>query len=58
MPTLPRMHAITLQVVLRAVFGLKEGARLDRLASSLRRLMTWTTDPRRGWCSASSAPIG
>ena len=48
MPTLPRMHAITLQVVLRAVFGLEEGARLDRLASSLRRLMTWTTDPRRG----------
>ena len=42
------MHAITLHVVLRAVFGLEEGARLDRLASSLRRLMTWTTDPRRG----------
>ena len=48
LPTLPRMHAITLHVVLRAVFGLGEGARLDRLASSLRRLMTWTTDPRRG----------
>src|SRR5215218_5033818 len=48
MSTLPRMHAITLQVVLRAVFGLQEGERLDRLAASLRRLMTWTTDPRRG----------
>jgi cytochrome P450 len=47
MPTLPRMHAITLRVVLRAVLGLQEGERLDRLASSLRRLMTWTTDPRR-----------
>src|SRR4051812_35909301 len=47
-PTLPRMHAITLQVVLRAVFGLQEGPRLDRLASSLRRLVTWTTDFRRG----------
>src|SRR4051812_33858575 len=47
-PTLPRMHAVTLHVVLRAVFGLEEGALLDRLASSLRRLMTWTTDPRRG----------
>jgi cytochrome P450 len=46
--TLPRMHDITLQVVLRAVFGVQEGPRLDRLASSLRRLMTWTTDPRRG----------
>jgi cytochrome P450 len=47
-PTLPRMHAITLRVVLRAVFGVEEGPRLDRLATSLRRLMTWTTDPRRG----------
>ena len=46
--TLPRMHDITLQVVLRAVFGVQEGPRLDRLASSLRRIMTWTTDPRRG----------
>lgn len=46
-PTLPRMHAITLRVVLRAVFGLEEGPRLDRLATLLRRLMTWTTDPRR-----------
>jgi cytochrome P450 len=47
-PTLPRMHAVTLHVVLRAVFGVEEGPGLDRLAASLRRLMTWTTDPRRG----------
>ena len=33
-PTLPRMHAITLQVVLRAVFGLDEGPRLDRLGGA------------------------
>jgi cytochrome P450 len=46
-PTLPRMHAITLRVVLRAVFGVHEGPGLDRLGSLLRRLMTWTTDPRR-----------
>src|SRR3954454_7953 len=39
LPTLPRMHAITLELVLRAVFGLEDGERLDRLASSLRRLM-------------------
>jgi len=45
--TLPRMHAITLQVVLRAVFGVEEGPALERLAASLRRLMTWTTDLRR-----------
>jgi cytochrome P450 family 135 len=47
-PTLPRMHAITLRVVLRAVFGVHEGPELDRLGASLRRLMAWTTDPRRG----------
>jgi cytochrome P450 len=46
--TLPRMHDVTLQVVLRAVFGVHDGPAVDRLASSLRRLMTWTTDPRRG----------
>jgi cytochrome P450 len=47
--TLPRMHAITLRVVLRAVFGVEEGPALDRLAASLRHLMTWTTDPRRSF---------
>jgi cytochrome P450 len=46
-PTLPRMHAITLRVVLRAVFGVEEGPRLERLGTILRRLVTWTTDPRR-----------
>jgi cytochrome P450 family 135 len=46
-PTLPRMHAITLQVVLRAVFGVEEGPGLDRLGAILRRVLTWTTDARR-----------
>jgi len=45
--TLPRMQAITLQVVLRAVFGVEEGPGLDRLGALLRRVLTWTTDPRR-----------
>jgi cytochrome P450 len=47
--TLPRMQAITLRVVLRAVFGVEEGPALERLAASLRHLMTWTTDPRRSF---------
>jgi cytochrome P450 len=46
-PTLPRMHAITLRVVLRAVFGVEEGPRLERLGTLLRRLTSWTTDARR-----------
>ena len=55
-PTLSRMHAITLHVVLRAVFGLDEGPRLDRLGGPLRRLVSWTTDPRRGLIFAFLGP--
>src|SRR4051794_40148620 len=45
--SLERMQAITLRVVLRAVFGVSEGPALERLAEDLRRLMEWTTDMRR-----------
>ena len=55
-PTLPRMQAITLRVVLRAVFGVEEGPRLDRLGAILRRLVTWTTDPRRALVFAFLGP--
>ena len=55
-PTLSRMHAITLHVVLRAVFGLDEGPLLDRLGGPLRRLVSWTTDPRRGLIFAFLGP--
>jgi cytochrome P450 family 135 len=48
-PTLPRMQAITLRVILRAVFGVQEGPALDRLGAMLRRLVSWTTDPRRAF---------
>src|SRR4051794_33119023 len=46
--TLERMQAITLRVVLQAVFGVSDGPAVERLAASLRRLLTWTTDPWRG----------
>src|SRR4029450_2003959 len=46
--TLPRMHAITLRVVLRAVFGVEEGPALERLAPRPRRPVTWAADPPRG----------
>jgi cytochrome P450 len=55
-PTLPRMHAITLHAVLRAVFGVDEGPRLQELAAGLRRLMSRTTDPRRGLVFAFGGP--
>jgi cytochrome P450 family 135 len=54
--TLERMQAITLRVVLGAVFGVSDGPVLERLAASLRRLMTWTTDVRRGLVFAFLGP--
>ena len=48
-PTLPRMQAITLRVILRAVFGVEEGPGLDRLGRVLRRLLAWSSDPRRAF---------
>ena len=55
-PTLPRMQAITFRVVLRAVFGVEEGARLERLATLLRDFLSWSTDPRRGLVFAFLGP--
>jgi len=42
--THPRMQALTLEVILRAVFGL-EGARLDALSERLARLLTFGDRP-------------
>ena len=56
---LPRMQAVTLEVILRAVFGLEQGARLEELRASiaancsatswtrLRRLLLTLLGPRR-----------
>jgi len=44
---LPSMQAITLEVIMRAVFGLRRGTELDRLRGLLRELLDWTVDPRR-----------
>ncbi|CDO86705.1 cytochrome P450 [Mycobacterium triplex] len=38
-----RMQALTLEVILRAVFGLSEGGRLDQLRMELVRMLTTTT---------------
>jgi cytochrome P450 len=43
----PRMQALTLEVILRTVFGLSEGAHLDRLRAELLRMLTM----------ASSSPV-
>jgi cytochrome P450 len=41
-----RMQAITLEIILRAVFGLEEGERLERLREELRGLLDMATNPR------------
>jgi cytochrome P450 len=41
----PRMQAITLEIILRAVFGLEQGERLERLRVELRRLLDMLTRP-------------
>ena len=43
----PRMQAITLEIILRAVFGVSEGERHDELTRELRNLLDMGTDPRR-----------
>jgi cytochrome P450 family 135 len=39
----PRMQALTLEVILRAVFGLSEGKRLDQLRAELVRMLATAT---------------
>jgi cytochrome P450 len=42
----PRMQSITLEVILEAVFGLEEGARLEALRERLRQVLEVSTDTR------------
>jgi cytochrome P450 len=43
----PRMQAMTLEIILRAVFGVGEGERLTRLRDQLRRTLNLLSHPRR-----------
>jgi cytochrome P450 family 135 len=43
----PRMQAVTLEVILRAVFGIEEGERLVRLRGQLRSTLNLLSNPRR-----------
>ena len=44
----PRMQAMTLEIILRAVFGVSEGTRLEELRHELRRLLDIVTNPLNG----------
>ena len=45
-PIHPRMQAITLEVILRVVFGVADGPRLERLRGVLATVLTETASPR------------
>jgi cytochrome P450 len=42
----PQMQSITLEIIMRAVFGVEQGAGLDRLRAALEGLMVRVADPR------------
>ncbi|HEX8958547.1 MAG TPA: cytochrome P450 [Solirubrobacterales bacterium] len=44
-PIHPRMQAVTLEVILRVVFGVAEGPRLERLRGMLGRVLAETASP-------------
>jgi cytochrome P450 family 135 len=43
----PTMQAITLEVIMRTVFGVTESDRITRLGQALREALSWSTEPRR-----------
>jgi cytochrome P450 len=43
----PTMQAITLEIILRTVFGVEQGARVERLAEPMKRLLNSTDQPLR-----------
>ena len=47
-PLRPRMQALTLEIILRAVFGVSTGPRMDELRAELRRLLDIVTNPLGG----------
>ena len=43
----PTMQAITLEVIMRTVFGVTDAERLRRLGDALQSSLSWAADPRR-----------
>jgi cytochrome P450 family 135 len=52
----PRMQAVTLEVIMRAVFGVEEGAQLDRFRQVLQRTLDWATRPAQMFLMAALGP--
>jgi cytochrome P450 len=52
----PRMQAVTLEIILRTVFGLTEGERLTKLRVELRGVLDRLTNPRWVACLIALGP--
>jgi cytochrome P450 family 135 len=52
----PTMQAITLEVIMRTVFGVQEGGRLERLGEVLRTLLAFAARPQRMAVLAAFGP--
>jgi cytochrome P450 family 135 len=53
----PRMQQVTLEVIVRAIFGIDEPARVARMRSLLGRMLNWTTQPSRMAALAVLGPV-
>ena len=58
MPLHPRMQAITLEVILRVVFGVADGPRLQQLRGLLRDLLAETSAPATQLLALFSSRVG
>ncbi len=58
LPIHPRMQAVTLEVILRVVFGVTEGPRLERLREMLKRVLAETASPTAQLIGLLSQRIG
>ena len=54
--TWPTMQRITLEVIVRTVFGVQQDERLRRISEAVRHVLAWGTDPRRMAMVAALGP--
>ena len=57
-PIHPRMQELTMEVILRAVFGLEVGSRLDDLRLALTEMLSFGLSPISLFPPAQRAPLG
>jgi cytochrome P450 len=58
LPIHPRMQAVTLEVILRVVFGVADGPRLERLRELLRTLLSETASPATQLLALATSRFG